>query len=83
MPPTSSPSHRGTPAIPTIGLFERAPHRAVEACVTESEDATVGGDQPIPPAIGGRRHSYDGLVQVKRTGRAVEDSATEGEHPTI
>ena len=44
-------------------LRTRSAGRSVEAGVAEGEDAAVGGDHPVPTAVGGDGHAHDGLVQ--------------------
>ena len=57
--------------------------RAVELGVAEGEDATVGRHEPVPLAVGRRRHADHGLVQVQVARRAVELGVAAGEHPTV
>src|SRR2546421_12303704 len=66
------------------GLVEaEGPGGAVEAGVTEVEDPTVGGHQPVAVARGGGGHGSDGLVQRDGPGGAVEGGVTEVEDPTV
>ena len=68
--------------MPTMGwLSAMAARRAVEGGVAVGEDATVGGDQPVALAVGGRRHPHDGPVEGQRARRAVEGGVAVGEEP--
>ena len=62
--------------MPTMGLLRwMLAGRAVERGVAVVEDAAVGGHHPIAPAVGGRGHAHDGLVEGQATGGAVEPAS--------
>ena len=58
-------------------------HRPVEACVTETEDASVGRHQPVATPVAGGDHSDDRSVQVLPAHRSVEAGVTEAEDPAV
>ncbi len=55
----------------------------MEGGVTEGEDAPVGGDQPVAPAVGCGRHSHHRSIEGETTGRTVEGGVTEGEDAPV
>ena len=57
--------------------------RAVEPGVAVGEDAAVGGDQPVAPAVGGRGHAHDRLIEMDGARRAVEPGVAVGEDAAI
>src|ERR1035437_5572625 len=61
----------------------RAPERSVEPGVTEAEDPTVLGHQPVALSVGRRCHTDEGLVEGEVSGRAVELRVAEGEDATV
>src|SRR5581483_4805315 len=57
--------------------------RPEERRVPETEDAAVGGDQPVPLAVRGRSHPDHGPVEVHASHRAEELGIAEGEHAAV
>ena len=72
------------PGHPDDRLGQRlAAHRAEELGVTEGEDPTVGGDEPVAVAAACPVHPDDRLGQLGAPGGAVELGITEGEDPPV
>ena len=68
--------------MPTIGaLSVLATHGAVERGVAEVEDAAVGGDQPVPLAVGSGGHPDDRRIEMLPAHRPVEPRVTEVKTP--
>ena len=57
--------------------------RAVEGGVAVGEDASVRGDEPVAPAVGGRRHAHDGPIEHHAAGGAVEGGVAVGEDASV
>ncbi len=57
--------------------------RSVVPGVTEREDAAVGGDEPVPLAVGAGCHADDGLVEVQGARRTEVPRVTEAEDAAV
>ena len=69
--------------MPTTGLLRtEVSGRAVERGVPEGEDTAVGGDEPVPAAVGRRGRADDRFVQCGATFGAEERGA-EREHTAV
>ena len=75
MPPSAA-----TNQYPPLPITGDAHHRSVEVGppaepeggITEGEDASIGGHQPVALSVGRRSHSHDGCVEMVAAHRAVE-----------
>ena len=55
----------------------------VEVGIPKGEDATVGGHQPVAPAVGRGGHAHDGPVEMDCARRTVEVGIAKGEDATV
>ena len=70
--------------IPTAGPFKvGCADRAVEGCVAEGKDGSIGRYQPITPAIGRGGDGDDGLGRAARSQRTMELGVAEGEDSPV